>query len=300
MNKAILFLTFNRPDLTRKVFKAIKEIKPPRLYVSSDGPRNDIRGEKELVQKTRQLIINGINWNCEVFTRFNKNNNGCRKAVSESINWFFEKEKDGIILEDDCLPSKSFFTFCEELLNFYKDNKKIMHIAGHNFSKNYVDNSSYFFTKLQFCWGWATWADRWQYYGNKLNDYDELNLKKLSRDENVREYWGNVLKQMKEGKIDTWDYQWMFRIIEREGICANPSVNLVSNIGFDIRATHTVDSYNPSANLPTYEIEKIVHPRNIKIDEEASNYIYKNSFGIDVKHKPSIFKIIKSKVLCLD
>ena len=128
LNTAVLFLVFNRPDTTRQVFEAIRKAKPPRLYVAADGPREDHPGEDEKVREIRDYVMNNIDWDCEIKTLFRDKNLGCKYAVSGAITWFFENEEMGIILEDDCLPSQSFFWYCEELLKKYKDIDTIMHI----------------------------------------------------------------------------------------------------------------------------------------------------------------------------
>lgn len=289
MKKAILFLTFNRLDTTQRVFEEIKKAKPPRLYLASDGARENKEGEKEIVQKTRDFILNNIDWNCEVKTLFRDKNLGCGPAVSGAITWFFEQEEDGIILEDDCLPHPSFFNFCEELLDYYKDDKRVWHIAGDQFVSNFDNGASYYFAKNMHCWGWASWADRWRDYEFDLTNYDEKNIEKFSKNKNVQEYWRGVLNRVKSGEANTWDYQWMFCIIKNDGLCINPAKNLISNIGFGDNSTHTSDKDNPMANMITCEIDKIIHPKEIGIDQCAVDYIFKDHFGINMEVKKENF-----------
>lgn len=280
MKKPVLFLIFNRLDTTEKVFKEIKKAQPPRLYIASDGARENKESEKEIVQKTRDFVLNNIDWDCEVKTLFLEKNLGCRDAVSGAITWFFKQEEDGIILEDDCLPHPSFFNFCEELLNYYRDDKEIMHISGDQFISDYDNGASYYFAKIQQCWGWATWADRWQYFNYDLSDYDMAYLENLSENKNVKKYWLDILIKIKKNEVDSWAYPWTFNIIERSGLCINPSLNLVANIGFGEKSTHTQDSSNFLANLPVFNVNSIVHPKIKEIDQWAVSYIYENSFGI--------------------
>jgi GT2 family glycosyltransferase len=282
MKKAVLFLIFNRPETTKKVFEAIRRAKPPQLYVASDGSRLDKDGEAQTVEETRRMVLDSINWDCEVKTLFRDKNLGCGKAVSEAITWFFKQEEDGIILEDDCLPNHSFFKYCEVLLDYYKDNKKIMHISGDQFVPNLENRASYYFAKIQHCWGWASWADRWLSYNFNLQEIAEKDVKNFSENKNVQKYWLEILNKMKGNEVDTWDYQWVFAIVLKNGLCINPSKNLISNIGFGSDSTHTADENNLLANMPTYEIKKITHPVKVEIDEKAVNYIYKNHFGINI------------------
>lgn len=292
-NTPVLFIVFNRPDTTRRVFWEIRKVEPRKLFVAADGPRDNRSGEKEKCEETRRFVIDNIDWDCEVKTLFRDKNLGCGRAVSSAITWFFQNVEQGIILEDDCLPNQSFFKFCEELLNYYKDNKKIMHISGDQFVPNFNNGASYYFAKIMHCWGWAGWADRWQNYEFDLADYDEKNIKKFSSNKNVQMYWLNILNMMKRKENDTWDYQWTFKIIEKDGLCINPSVNLVSNIGYGNNSSHTSDKNNPFANLPTFEINKIIHPKKLEINQKAVDYIYKYHYGIDFK---MLFKNIFRKI----
>lgn len=285
MNKAVLFMIFNRPDTTQRVFEAIREAKPPRLYIASDGPRANKEGESETVESTRKLVLDNIDWDCEVKTLLREENLGCGKAVSGAITWFFGQEQDGIILEDDCLPNPSFFGYCEELLDYYKGSKKVMHISGDQFIPDFDNGASYYFTKIQHCWGWASWADRWADYDFDLDEFKEKDIKNFSDNKNVQKYWLDILNKMKRGEIDTWDYQWVFTIVLKNGLCINPAKNLISNIGFGENSTHTSDEDNPLANLPTYEIKDIVHLQRKDIDKRNIDYIYQNHFGINFLDK---------------
>lgn len=128
----ILFTIFNRPDTTALVFEKIRKAQPQKLYIAADGPRT--KQGKELCNKTRE-IIKRIDWDCSVKKLFLEDNLGCRKGMIKAITWFFENESEGIILEDDCLPSDSFFSFCSILLEKYRDDDRIGHITGSNFQK---------------------------------------------------------------------------------------------------------------------------------------------------------------------
>lgn len=280
MKKPILFLIFNRLDSTQKVFEQIKIAKPPKLYLASDGPRASTSGEDETVNAVRKWVLENIDWDCDVKTLFREENLGCGKAVSGAITWFFSQEESGIILEDDCLPEQSFFRYCEELLDYYKDDKRIWHITGDNPLGIYENgNASYYFAKIQHCWGWASWADRWKYYNFDLKNYDKKYIKNFSKNIFVKRYWLNILKMMQNDEIDTWDYQWAFEIIKHSGLCINPCKNLISNIGYT--GTHFDNTYiSPQINKKTYPMdEKIIHPE-IKFNEQAINMIYVDVLGI--------------------
>ena len=154
----VLFLIFNRPELTEKVFQKIQDAQPKYLFVAADGPRDNKYGEKDLCEKTRAVVLENITWECEVKTLFRTENLGCRTAVSSAINWFFENVEEGIILEDDTVPDNSFFSYCQALLEKYRNHEQIMMITGDNFQDGIKrGNGSYYFSRYVHIWGWASW-----------------------------------------------------------------------------------------------------------------------------------------------
>lgn len=275
MKKAVLLISFNRLDTTQKVFEQIRRAQPSRLYLASDGPRPACEGEAAKVDEVRQWLLEHIDWECEVKKRFLEvNSGGCKNGVYGAISWLFENEKDGIVLEDDCVPSQSFFNYCETLLDKYKNNKKIWHIAGYNPLGVCDIRDSYYFSRRMYCWGWAGWADRWQHYDMELaGDYDDA-IKYLSTTVGEQKTFMQILSELREDKIDTWDYQWWFNICKHKGICINPAKNLISNIG--LFGVHYSGNDDPMLNTPTYEIKKIVHP---------FNPFYKTTFAKEISLK---------------
>lgn len=171
----ILFIGFNRPETSRQVFAAIRSAEPTDLYVAIDGPRVGHSDEAARVAEVR-AIFDDVDWDCEVHTLFREDNVGCRLGVSGAINWFFENVEAGIILEDDCVPSSSFFGYCEELLDRFADDTRIMHIAGYNHRPDFVwdPDYSYFFSHYGYMWGWATWRRAWAFYDVELPHFDEI------------------------------------------------------------------------------------------------------------------------------
>ena len=146
MTVPVLFLIYNRPKEALKVFKQIKKYKPKQLFIASDGAKNT--NDIKKIDNLRNEILNMVNWNCEIFTKFNKINKGCGLAISEAITWFFNNIEMGIILEDDCVPNQSFFKFCEDALIEYEFDYRIMHISGLNlFQNKNITKESYFFSK---------------------------------------------------------------------------------------------------------------------------------------------------------
>ncbi len=146
-NTAVLLLIFNRPETTELVFEAIRKSRPSRLYVAADGPREDREGEAERVAKARD-IATAVDWPCEVKTLFRSRNLGCKYAVSTAIDWFFQHEEEGIILEDDVLPVEGFFYFCQAALNEYRDDPRVGFVAGHSLESKQDDLSNGYATKF--------------------------------------------------------------------------------------------------------------------------------------------------------
>ena len=237
-NVPVLFLVFNRPKQTKIVFNSIRKIKPSKLYVACDGTRSNVKNESERVAEVRDIILRNVDWDCKLYTLFQDKNLGCKEAVSRGISWFFENEKEGIILEDDCLPSESFFIFCGELLNFYRNDDTVMHISGYNHFPVKNNCSSYYFSKYPGIWGWATWRSAWEKYDRDLLDYNDNYLKQVLNTKELN-YWDKIFKKVKNLKIDTWDYQWTYTLLKNNYLSIRPNCNLVQNIGIGDDATHT-------------------------------------------------------------
>ena len=292
LNTAVLFLVFNRLDTTKQVFEAIREAKPPRLYIAADGAREQKDGEKEKVKVIRDYITSNIDWGCEIKTLFREDNLGCKYAVSGAIDWFFENEEMGIILEDDCLPRQSFFWFCEELLERYKDDMRVGQISGDNFQKGIKrGNADYYFSIYNHIWGWASWANRWKNYDVELEKISDAKfIEDLFQNNNTRSYWLNIFKTMKEKKIDTWDYQWTFTLWSNNQLTVLPNVNLIENVGFGEDATHTVGE-SEFANLKAFDIALQKHPNTIIQNKDADTFTSKLIFN-----EKTIFERIINKV----
>lgn len=239
----VLLVIFNRPALTRSVMDAIRLAKPSRLYVAADGPR-DGAGEAVLCQEARDIATE-VNWPCELVTRFRGENVGCRIAVSSAIDWFFQHEEEGIILEDDCLPSLDFFRFCDELLPRYRAEAQVMAICGSCYTDSTFDSQqSYYFSYYADMWGWATWRRAWRLYDRNLSRWPafkrERKLRAIVRGAKELELaWSHFFDRTAAHEIDTWDFQWIYTIMEQGGVACYPVRNLVLNLGFTESATHT-------------------------------------------------------------
>jgi len=243
LNTPVLFLVFNRLDVTKQVFESIKQAEPPKLYLAADGARPRIEGEGEKVKAVRDYITSNTDWKCEIKTLFREENLGCKYAVSGAIDWFFENEEQGIILEDDCLPSQSFFWYCEELLNKYREDQRVFLISGYNREDEWKHSENdYFFSSYGGIWGWASWRRAWQNYDLEMND-----LKSFSDYGNFENLLGKkegrirkaLIESVNDEHICTWDYQWAFTRHVNGALACVPSKSLIKNIGFGADATHT-------------------------------------------------------------
>ncbi|MEZ4807344.1 MAG: nucleotide-diphospho-sugar transferase [Flavobacteriales bacterium] len=255
---AVLFLTFNRPDTTMEVFAAIRQARPPRLYIASDGARAERAGEAALVSGLREAMLAKVNWPCEVRTLFRDANLGCRSAVSGAISWFFTHEERGIILEDDCLPSPSFFPFCEGLLERYATDTTVAGITGdYRPQKSEYGPDTYGRVGYPLIWGWASWRRVWDAYDANIaawNGEPEDYPRMADRPKATRQYLKLVFDAVQDGKLDTWDFQFNFQCQLHQQDFLHPHVNLITNIGFTDGATHTSDPNDPNAALPREEV----------------------------------------------
>lgn len=291
----VAFIIFNRPDTTERVFAEIANAKPPKLLVIGDGPRTGRPGEAEKVAATR-AIIQRVDWDCKVLTNFSEVNLGCKKRVSSGIDWVFEQVEEAIILEDDCLPDITFFRFCQEMLERYRGDQRIGMISGDNFQfgRRYGDDS-YYFSKYVHIWGWATWRDRWVgSYDASMAKWprirDEGTIADIVGDMHEAVYWGKIFERVHREGIDTWDYQWVFANWVNGRLSVVPAVNLISNIGFGVNATHTT-GVSELENLPSTPIKfPLSHPIGVFKSLRADRFSEKKCF------KASLWRRICNKV----
>ena len=271
------FVIFNRPDKAKKVFKKIQEIKPKQLFIAADGPRKNKPEDVELCKQTRE-ILNGINWDCELKTLLREENVGCKKGPADAISWFFEHVEEGIILEDDCLPSDSFFHFCKKLLEKYRYDTRIMHISGSKLLPDYENPDSYYFSRLAPVWGWATWKRAWQLMDLHLTNFEEFKQRNILKDKVRNKYhrqdWINNFQEAKDGN-SIWDFLWQYTLFIQNGLSIVSSKNLILNIGFDGQATHTSKPphYYDQMKLDTLTENKLKHPNFIYRDEELQHKV---------------------------
>ena len=282
MTVPVLFLIFNRPDSAKLVMQSIKNAKPERLYIAADGPRSSKQGEDILCHQTREEVLNEIDWDCEVKTLLRDNNLGCAVAVSSAINWFFQHEEMGIILEDDCLPHLSFFSFCENLLHYYKHDTRIMHISGFNEQLSRPSEHSYYFSYYPSIWGWATWRLAWSHYQLVVPapdfplESDIISTYFFGMEDVGRRWFADFKKCL--ASRSAWGYQWPFSIWKNHGLAITSNIRLIKNLGFDGRGTHT--NFNPSKSIRDIQLgemeKEITHPPSFLPDQKADMFSFRN------------------------
>lgn len=278
----VALIIFNRPDTARRVWEIIRQVKPPKLLVVADGARENHPTDRQNCAETRALVEQ-VDWDCEVLTNFSDRNLGCRQRVASGLDWVFARVPEAIVLEDDCLPHLSFFRFCEELLTKYRDDRRVMHIGGNNFQplKGRTDDS-YYFSRYNHCWGWASWRRAWQYYDVDMKLWSFVRdgnwLEDILQDRDAVKEWNRNFQKISDRITDSWDYQWTFACWLQHGLSILPNVNLVSNIGFSKEATHTYRK-NLFAEIPVRSMEfPLKHPvtmiRSHQADRFTQDLIY--------------------------
>jgi hypothetical protein len=279
----ILIIAWKRPKQTKELIKKIKEINADNLYIACDGARNKNYDDYYKVKKTKELLLKSFDDINKKKYLFSKYNQGCKVGVSNAINWLFENEKEGIILEDDCIPHLDFFRFCKEMLEKYREDKRIWSITGHNQQNNIKrGNGTYYFSKYPRSWGWATWKRSWVKYDRDIKDWPIIRSKGILKNQFTNNYefkfWEKILDNIYHHNLpNTWDYQWTLYSFLNSGLTIVPNKNLIKNIGFDEDATHTFDGYTNT--FPEIEQENkagifpTIHPDYFLPNKEADKII---------------------------
>ena len=244
METPLALIIFNRPRPTEKVFREIAKVRPRKFFVIADGPRPDHPSDAEACAETR-AIIERVDWPCEVLKNYSEVNLGCGQRPHTGIDWVFKQVDKCIILEDDCVPDPSFFPFCEELLEKYYEDERVMHISGRGvFPNNPTSRYSYYFSHSLSCWGWATWARAWRYYDKKVSIWPELRdtpwLENIFGNERISQSMKKHFDRFHDPtfEVNTWDMAWLVACWSQNGLGIRPYSNLITNIGFDEGATH--------------------------------------------------------------
>lgn len=298
MDVPVLLIGFNRPDQTKQVIDRLVGIGATNVYVAIDGPRkgNDLDLHQCLEV---QRIVDSAPWPGSVTKNYRTTNYGCRRGVSEAISWFFEHENEGIILEDDCLPDDTFFEYCRQLLNAFRENPRIGMVSGSTFFPFPEQGSpSYTFTRYPHIWGWATWKRAWDLYDDELASWggpeslDILDAASGGSRSFVR-FWKRLLGSVYSGEIDTWDYVWSYSFWRAGFLSVSPGVNMITNIGFHSQATHTTakplgKNFRPDGHpmrLP------LTHPPHIEPNQRLEKLTRELAMGVRGKRIRSLLRL---------
>lgn len=302
-DKPVAIFTFNRPQLTERLIGILAQLKPSRILVVSDGPRPDVADDEKKCSDVRRLFEN-LPWECHIDRNFAARNMGSFARNSSGLGWVFEQVEEAIILEDDCLPDPSFFAYCEELLERYRDNPRVGLISGNNFlnSKYQHGQSSYLYSAYATTWGWASWRSTWQKvnldmpYWTEFRDSGKLRESVLTSVE--EKYWKNIYNSILMGRMkNAWDYQLILTCLKFNLFTVIPSANLVSNVGFGPDGTHCFDESWPMNNVPRAALElPLVHPADIQRDALVDYEIFRTRF---LPTQPTLFSkiLMKSKII---
>lgn len=296
----VLILAWIREEPIRSLLQVLQVVKPGRLYLSQDGPRLGISSDKEAIQKVNNLVSQSINWDCIYYSQVHEVNRGCGLGVSTGIDWFFEHEEEGIILEDDVIPDPSFFSFASSLLERYRHDTRIGAITGSNLAHNRIKpNISYIFTSYPYVfWGWATWKRAWYHYHLTTKLLGNNQLTNVLRDFNcrrgfVKRWQIEIETASKTG--DTWDYLWMFTLWHQGMLVSVPSHSLIRNIGYGPLATHTLFgmSIQPECKPMTFPL---THPLTFTPFPEYDRFMLKYYFDVPITSRliPSLNRHIRS------
>lgn len=286
MKSPVLLIGFNRPDLLRRVIDSLREVAPTRVYLAVDGPRPNRPDELSRVQECRSLV-DEINWGAEVRTLFQEENLGCGRGVTAAITWFFDSEDEGIILEDDILADASFFQFCDELLERYRNDARVFAISGCNFVPPEFQShpeQAYRFSQIPHIWGWATWRRSWNQHRLDIAGWRKrLPPRRLwARSGHSLAgalYWATTFELLARKQVDTWDGQFVYASMRANSWTATSNVNLVRNLGFGEEATHTKDE------VETRVVEPITLPTSpvpVALDKKADAWTRKHHFHVSM------------------
>ena len=286
MNSApVLLLFFNRPDALRGVLERVLAAGPRRVYLACDGPRAGRDDDRELTERCRAIAMEQP-WACPPGTRFLDANEGCARAVSGAISWFFGQEPEGIVLEDDCMPDPSFFRYATELLERHRDDERVMSIDGSSFDMRprAPGGPSYRFSRCPHVWGWASWARSWRHYRLLLSaaEVDALPAGNYpSRSAASLRGWRRKFRTVAHDRPATWDYQWTFAHLRTGGLVASPCRNLVTNVPMSTGAHMSGQGLwqgLASGAMPF----PLVHPAAVAADEALDRHVE----AVHCNHRP--------------
>jgi hypothetical protein len=280
LSTPVAFIIFSRTDFAARVFAVIAQVKPKKLFVIQDAPRPNRAGEAEKCAQTR-AIIDKVDWDCEVITNYSEVNMGPGRRIASGMDWVFSQVEEAIFLEEDALPSPTYFSFCEAMLERYRHDERIMAITGCNYVNRDRTNDSYYFSKYFDCWGWALWRRSWQHYDYYMKSWPRFQqssaIDQIFEDSYEQEYWSGAFERMyvDPQEINTWDIQLQYAIWSQGGLVIVPNKNLIGNIGCnDLDGVHATGKYDPRGDIPVENIDEVKHPEFVIRNREADQHIF--------------------------
>lgn len=279
INVPVLLIAYNRPDTALQVFEQIRKARPAKFYFAVDGPK-DASGLDNIL-KVRQLK-GLVDWPCEVHSLFREKNFGCGHGPAEAISWAFENEEKLIVLEDDCVASLSFFTFCEEMLNKYANDERVTIISGrsHHEGTKFFHNQDYIFSHYAHTWGWATWKRSWSQFDLYMKDFPSwlsvggaFNVFATNKEGIYYNKWFKLMYDHIEDEVKhTWDGQWMYAFLKNGGLGVIPCYNLIHCIGVGNGTHNGVECLTTRREMP----ELLRHPKFIIAQSEYESLHFKS------------------------
>lgn len=293
LKSAVLLICFNRPDTTKVVFESIRKVEPKKLYVAIDGPRINKPEENDLCAQVLQITKN-VDWVCDAEYLIRDKNLGCKIGVTTAISWALTNEDRIIIIEDDIVAAPAFFYFADEMLEKYKNEKEIAAVSANNYTPMEDIQNDYFFSKHGHIWGWATWKRAWEPFDVEVpyiqSDIENGHLKTLNLETQELKYFNKRAKkindQIKNGRINTWDYQYAYYRLRNELLSIVPKVNLASNIGINSSRTNSKSKTNTNYYPAITDFIVQNHP-----DKVECNLIYdRHHFKAHINKKAPFIK----------
>jgi hypothetical protein len=298
--QSVVVIIYNRPDHTRRLFEQIERVKPHRIFIIADGPKYNNSHDKKKCEECRE-IFNQVDWTEDIHKNFAASNMGLKARVSSGLDWVFTYTDQAIILEDDCIPSEDFFSYCSLALEEFKSNDEVSVITGDNFQNGIVrGDGSYYFSKYNHCWGWATWKRAWKLYDGNIEFWPDWKLSEdwssMFQSNQEKKYWTEIFEKVYRGELNSWAYPWTASVWKNGGLTVTPNVNLVENIGFDDQATNTFSKRKKILSRAG-KLKAFKPPSSIELNTIADDYVFRNHFGGWKKEFPYtlIFKLYKLK-----
>ena len=281
MRSPVIYIFFNRPEVTRRTFGALRLQRPPRLHLIADGPRTDRPEEIARCREARAVVASLLDWDCVVTRDYAETNLGCGQRIATGLTTAFALLGEAIVLEDDILPHPDFFPFCDAMLAAYRDDPHIHAISGFQPLGRYGPAAGPVVpSTFNWIWGWASWQRSWQDYRYSFSD----TWRKPETVRAIRDYLGNDLNfighqrnfdESTGGRVDSWDFQWSFALLAQRRVALVSAVNLIQNLGFDATATHTVHEELYLQSLRTHPTE----PTTRRRDTTAPDRLHDKLFG---------------------